>query len=61
MFILVLASALGRGGRFFLVALVMRLFGEQARDFLNTYLEWITLAFGVLLIGGFIIAGWLLG
>lgn len=60
-FILVLASALGRGGRFFLVALVMRLFGEQARDFLNTYLEWITLAFGVLIIGGFIIAGWLLG
>ena len=58
--ILVFASTFGRGGRFFLVAIVMRIFGKQARDFLHAYLEWITLALGVLLIGGFFLAGWLM-
>ncbi|MFM8578153.1 MAG: YqaA family protein, partial [Planctomycetaceae bacterium] len=40
---LVAASAVGRSLRFFLVAGVMRLFGEQARRILDRHLEWVTL------------------
>jgi membrane protein YqaA with SNARE-associated domain len=56
---LVVASALGRGARFFLVATVMRLFGARARDFLDRYLELVTIMLGVLLVGGFVVVGWL--
>jgi membrane protein YqaA with SNARE-associated domain len=56
---LVVASALGRSGRFFLVATVMWLFGARARDFLDRYLELVTILLGVLLVGGFLAVGWL--
>lgn len=56
---LVIASTLGRGARFFLVAAVMRLFGARARDFLDRYLELVTIGLGVLLVGGFLVVGWL--
>ena len=49
---LIIASAIGRSGRFFLVATIMRIFGKQARDFLDEYLEGITLLFGVLVLVG---------
>lgn len=50
---LILASALGRSGRFFLVGASIYLFGPAIRNFLDRYLEWITIALFVLLIGGF--------
>lgn len=50
---LVLASAVGRSGRFFLVATIMRLFGKPARDLLDKYLELATLLLGVLIVAGF--------
>lgn len=56
---LVVASVLGRSGRFFLVATVMWLFGARARDFLDRYLELVTILLGVLLVGGFLAVGWL--
>jgi membrane protein YqaA with SNARE-associated domain len=56
---LVVASVLGRSGRFFLVATVMWLFGTRARDFLDRYLELVTILLGVLLVGGFLAVGWL--
>ncbi len=40
---LILASALGRSGRFFLVATVIFCFGEQAKRFLEKYFELATL------------------
>lgn len=49
---LIIASFIGRGGRFFLVATIMRIFGKQARDILDTYLERITLLFGLLVLFG---------
>ena len=49
---LIIASSIGRGGRFFLVATVMRIFGKQARDILDKYLERITVVFGVLVLAG---------
>jgi membrane protein YqaA with SNARE-associated domain len=57
---LVAASAVGRSLRFFLVAGVMRLFGEQARRILDRHLEWATFAFGAALVGGFLAVKFLL-
>jgi len=50
---LVVASALGRSGRFFLVGAVIYAFGPTVRGFLDRYLEWITIALFVLLLAGF--------
>ena len=49
---LIIASSIGRGCRFFLVATIMRIFGKQARDILDKYLEGITLLFGFLILVG---------
>jgi len=53
--IFVLASALSRSARFFLVAGLVYLFGPSIRDFLEKYFDYVTIAFIVLLIGGFLI------
>jgi membrane protein YqaA with SNARE-associated domain len=50
---LVVASAIGRSGRFFLVATAIYVFGPTVRSFLDRYLEWITIGLFVLLVGGF--------
>jgi len=51
---LVLASAVGRSGRFFLVATIMRLFGKPARELLDKYLELATVLLGALILAGFL-------
>jgi membrane protein YqaA with SNARE-associated domain len=51
----VLASILGRAGRFFLVALVVRLTGNRAKELIDRYFNLATVLFTVLLIGGFIL------
>ncbi|MCS7184512.1 MAG: VTT domain-containing protein, partial [bacterium] len=51
----VLVSFLGRGGRFFLVALLLRLFGNPIRSFLDRYFNILTLLFVLLLIAGFLV------
>ncbi len=51
---LVAASLLSRTGRFLLVAGFVYLFGEKARDFIEKYFDYVTIAFTVLLIGGFV-------
>ncbi len=48
------ASAVARGLRFFLLAALLHWWGERARAILERYLGWITLALGVLLVGGFV-------
>ena len=50
-----LASAVGRGGRFFLVGLVILIFGEPVKVFLDEYFELAVVAFSVLLVGGFFV------
>lgn len=49
----VAASIVGRGLRFFVVALVLRRWGAPAREFLDRHLNVLTIAFVVLLVGGF--------
>jgi membrane protein YqaA with SNARE-associated domain len=53
--VLAAASALGRAGRFFLVAALIFFFGEAVRGFIDRYLGWLTVAFTVLLVGGFVL------
>lgn len=50
----VLASAIGRPFRFFLVAGLVGAFGERVKPFLEERLEWALLALAVLGIGGFV-------
>ncbi len=50
----VVASAVGRGGRFFLVAGLLYWFGPPIKAFIEKYLGLLTIAFFVLLLGGFV-------
>ncbi len=53
-------SAIGsRAFRFFVVAALLRWFGEPIRHFVEKHLVWVTTAGLVLLIGGFVMIRWL--
>ncbi|OGV68758.1 MAG: cytochrome B [Lentisphaerae bacterium RIFOXYB12_FULL_65_16] len=56
---LVLASAVGRSGRFFLVAILIRACGTPIRGFLERYFEWACIALFVLALLGFMAIKWL--
>ena len=49
-----LASAVSRSARFFLVAILIAWFGEPLRQFIERHFNLLTLAFGLLLVGGFV-------
>ncbi len=53
--IFVVASAVGRSARFFLVAWLFGRYGESIRPFVDKYFNLLCLLFGVLLVGGFIV------
>jgi membrane protein YqaA with SNARE-associated domain len=55
----IIASALSRSARFFIVAGLMGIKGEKIRPFIEKYFNWFSLAFVVLLIGGFILIKWI--
>lgn len=57
---LVMASALGRSARFFLVATVMYFCGATAKKFIDRYLEIATLVLGAAVVAGFFAIKWLL-
>lgn len=52
--VLLMASCLGRFGRFFLVAAAIYFFGPGIKALLEKYFEWVTLALFVLLVAGFL-------
>lgn len=51
----IVASIVGRGGRFFLVAALLWWFGPPIKTFIEKYFNWLTLVFAVLLIGAFVL------
>ena len=53
-----LASVISRAPRFFVVAALLWKFGSPIKAFIERYLNWLALAFLVLLIGGFFILKW---
>ena len=55
LWMLLSASAIGRPMRFFLVAGLLYFFGPPMKRFIDRYFDWLALAFGVLLVGGFVV------
>ena len=51
----VAASVVGRGLRFGIVAALLRIWGEPAREFIDRHLGILTILFAVLLVGGFVL------
>jgi membrane protein YqaA with SNARE-associated domain len=58
--IFVAASVLSRGLRFFLVAGLIWRFGSPVSRCIDRYFNLLTLAFGVILVLGFVVMGWVL-
>lgn len=52
-------SAVSRGARFFLVAALIRLFGEPVRDFIERYFNLLTVLLVILVVLGFVAVRWL--
>ncbi|MBI4708062.1 MAG: DedA family protein [Candidatus Omnitrophica bacterium] len=51
--VVVIASIFGRAGRFFLVALGLRVFGKKIADSIEKYFDILSIIFVLLLVGGF--------
>lgn len=56
---LIIASILGRAGRFFLVALILRIFGQRISETVEKYFDIASLLFVALVAGGFILLKYL--
>lgn len=54
-FVFVIASALSRSARFFLVAGLIYLFGPPIKNFIDRYFNLLAVVFMILLIGGFVL------
>jgi len=52
------ASAVSRSARFFMIAGLMGWKGEQIKPVIDKYFNWLSLAFVALLIGGFLVIKW---
>jgi len=57
----VTVSAVSRGARFFLVAGLLKMFGEPVRDLIDRYFNVLTVALVALVIAGFVAVRWFLG
>ncbi len=55
--VFVIASILARGLRFFVIALLIRFYGESIRTFIEDHLGWLSIAFVILLLLGFWVVG----
>jgi membrane protein YqaA with SNARE-associated domain len=51
---LIIASLLGRAGRFFIVAGALKVFGKKIEDVIEKYFNILSLLFLILLVGGFL-------
>jgi membrane protein YqaA with SNARE-associated domain len=51
----ILTSIVGRGARFFLVAALIRRYGDQARELIDRHFNLVTVAFTILLVGAFLL------
>lgn len=58
--ILIIASVIGRSGRFFLEAVLIYLYGEQIKTFIDRYFNILVTLFFILLLVGFLIIKYLI-
>ncbi len=56
---LIVASIIGRGGRFFLVALALWWFGPPIKSFIDRYFNWACLILGLLAVSGVVLMKYL--
>ena len=56
--VFVLASAISRPARFFMVAGLFYWFGPRVKPFIDKYFEWLSIGFVVLLLLGFAVVKW---
>ena len=56
----IIASVIGRAGRFFLVAFLIWKFGDHIKNFIEKYFNLVAIAFTVLLVGGFVLIKYLI-
>tara|TARA_Y100001970_G_C14199475_1_gene840238 strand:- start:654 stop:1274 length:621 start_codon:yes stop_codon:yes gene_type:complete len=54
-FMFVFASMVSRSFRFFILASLIRVFGEEIRDFIENYFNFLAILFTLILIGGFVL------
>lgn len=57
---LILASIIGRSGRFFLVATLTYFWGERVKPFIDKYFNWLTIALFILVVLGYIAVRYLM-
>ena len=57
--VFLIAAAVSRSARFFLVAGLMRAFGPKITPFIDKYFNWLALLFTALLVGGFLAISYL--
>ena len=50
----IVASIISRSARFFIVATLIKVFGDPIKEFIEKYFNLLAIAFTILLIGGFI-------
>ncbi|MCS7214472.1 MAG: DedA family protein [Candidatus Calescibacterium sp.] len=55
-FIFLFSYTLSRATRFYAVAIIIRIFGQRARDFIDKYFNILSFVFAILLVVGFVIA-----
>ncbi len=58
--IFLIASAISRGLRFYLIAFIVYRYGERARQLIDNHFNKLTVLFAILLIGGFVVVRYLL-
>ncbi len=53
--VLIVASAVGRGARFGLVGWLIHRYGDPVKGMIERHLNWLTVVFVILLLGGFVV------
>lgn len=59
-FMFIVASIVSRSARFFLVAGLIRLYGDPIREFIDKYFNLLAILFTILIIGGFVVIKYLI-
>ncbi|NQT97484.1 MAG: DedA family protein [Candidatus Marinimicrobia bacterium] len=59
-YMFIVASIVSRSARFFLVAGLIRLYGDPIREFIDKYFNLLAILFTILIIGGFVIIKYLI-
>jgi len=60
-FVFIVASAISRSARFFIVAFLIYRYGASIRAFIEKYFNILTLLFVILLVGGFVVIKFVIG